>query len=78
MALLVGGGDRTSNVPFESYLDGAFFENFDDAMAEAKARRSNSPPYRRETYFSERISQVCHVPLHPKMHGDSRVMLSSA
>ncbi len=58
MALLVGGGGRAATVPYESYANGAYHENFDDAVAEAMARLSNSPPYRRETYFSERISQV--------------------
>ena len=30
---------------------------FDDKMESIQARRNNSPPYRRETYFAERISQ---------------------
>lgn len=57
MALLVGGGGRTSTVPYEPYANGAYHENYDDAVVAELAWRSNSPPYRRETYFSERISQ---------------------
>lgn len=41
----------------ETVPSGAYYENCLDAVAAERNRRSNSPPYRRETYWSERISQ---------------------
>jgi hypothetical protein len=41
----------------ESYPVGARFEEVASEQAFLSSRRKNSPPYKRETYFSERISQ---------------------
>ena len=41
----------------ESYPNGAVVEEVDAERIFVNSRRKNSPPYKRETYFSERISQ---------------------
>lgn len=43
---------------YEATLVGAYVEDVDDYLAaERQTYRNNSPPYRRETYWAERISQ---------------------
>lgn len=44
--------------PRESVVSGAYFTTPALERAVAASTRKNSPPYKRETYWSERISQV--------------------
>lgn len=51
-------GYRRHDVPpQESMVVGAYFEDVRDRLVQQTAGKSNSAPYRRATYFAERISQ---------------------
>ncbi len=51
-------GEKLFDAPMaESIRSGAYYENILDAQAESRATLSNSAPYRRQTYWAERISQ---------------------
>lgn len=51
-------GYRRHDVPpQESMVVGAYFEDVSDRLIQQSSGKSNSAPYRRATYFAERISQ---------------------
>ena len=53
------GGNKVAGVAgYESVLAGAYTESISDFLAaEKQTYRNGSPPYRRQTYWAERISQ---------------------